>query len=336
MSPSSCQPLVVFVAAVVVMVAAAAGGLLARGTTAVPAAVWAWAAAVAFAVETGCRAAGLVHDPAAFAALRLVVVALSLCPTMALLGAKRPQHGVWQFIVGSLAFVLAMPAVSATLVRPGTMPDVHALQRWFMPLLVVVGWMNFAATRHGPSAALVAIGQLLLLRPFLPFAAEAAVGGPLSAGPMSEGSISDGVGAVLVALGAMLAAVQSVAWPAVPRAGLQGRAFGNDPAAVADPLAAIGGPFLALRETLGAAWTLRIAERFNAVAETRGWPCRLRFIGLEMGGDPHDTSWHRDAIRGGRALLRRFVSDDWLRRHERPPRLSAEKCPQVAPAGEGR
>ncbi|MGI9178635.1 MAG: hypothetical protein ACR2IT_12365, partial [Pirellulales bacterium] len=171
------------------MLAAVAGGLLARGTTAVPAAVWAGAAAAVFAVEASCRAAGLVQDPAAFAALRLVVVALSLCPTMALLGAKRPQHGVWQFIVGSLAFVLAMPAVSATLVRPGTPPDVHALQRWFMPLLVVVGWMNFAATRRGPSAALIAIGQLLLMRRVLPFAADTAVGSGLSDGPMSAESI---------------------------------------------------------------------------------------------------------------------------------------------------
>jgi len=326
MTTSTWQPFVAFMAAMLVLAAAVVGGLVARGTTAVPAAGWAAAAALVFGLEMGCRAAGLLDDQAAAAALRLVAVALSLCPTMALLGAKRPQHGVWQFIVGSLAFMLAMPAVSATLVRPGTMPDVHALQRWFMPLLVGVGWMNFAATRHGPAAAVVASGQMLLVRPFLPFVAET----------VSGGSITDVVGAVLMATGAVLAAVQSAAWPVVPRSAANGRRSRVDLPTAGDPLAAIGGPFLALRETLGAAWTLRIAERFNAVAETRGWPCRLRFTGLEVGGDPHDDSWHRDAIRGGRALLLRFVSDDWLERHGQRPRLPAEKPPQVAPAGEGR
>jgi len=96
---------------------------------------------------------------------------------------------------------------------------------------------------------------------------------------------------------------QSCLWPA-------GRCAQGSPAA-----AAITPPFLALRETLGAAWTLRIAERFNVVAEARGWPCRLRFDGLHAGGDPHDHAWHGDAIRTATALLRRFASPEWLRRH---------------------
>ena len=78
---------------------------------------------------------------------------------------------------------------------------------------------------------------------------------------------------------------------------------------------AVERPFLALRETLGAAWTLRIAERFNATAAARGWPCRLRFGGLDVGGDVGDQRWQADAIRTARALVRRFASDDWLRRH---------------------
>jgi len=289
--------------ALIVAMVAAVGGWLVRGSTAVPAALWAVAAAGSLAAELAVRAAGGLADPAASAAVRLVSLALAVCPVMALLGAKRPQHGVWQFIVGSLAFMLAMPAVSATLVRPGTMPDVHALQRWFMPLLVGVGWMNFAATRHGPAAAVVASGQMLLVRPFLPFVAET----------VSGGSITDVVGAVLMATGAVLAAVQSAAWPVVPRSAADGRRSRVDLPTAGDPLAGIERPFLALRETLGAAWALRIAERFNAVAAERGWPCRLRFAGL----DPAcaDGPWRGDAERAFRALARRFASTDWLRRH---------------------
>jgi hypothetical protein len=84
------------------------------------------------------------------------------------------------------------------------------------------------------------------------------------------------------------------------------------PAAVA---CRIDPPFLALRDTLGAAWALRIAERFDTVATERGWPCRLHFAGLDAGGDPADDTWHRDALRAFKALMHRFVTDAWLARH---------------------
>jgi hypothetical protein len=106
-------PLVCCVAAIVAAAAACLGAFLVRGSTAVPAAAWACAAALALAAESAVRATGGLTEPAAFAAARLGVVALAMCPTMSLLGAKRPQHGVWQFIVASLAGILALPAVSA-------------------------------------------------------------------------------------------------------------------------------------------------------------------------------------------------------------------------------
>ena len=292
--------LVSCVAALVAAAAACLGAFLARGSTAVPAAAWACAAALALAAESAGRATGGLTEPAAFAAARLGVVALSMCPTMSVLGAKRPQHGVWQFIVASLAGILALPAVSALLVRPGSMPDVHPLQQWFMPLLAAVGWMNFAATRHGLAAAIVTSGQLLLLRPFLPFAGELDLG---------RIATTDAVGAALLAVGSVAAVVQSAVWP------VGGRRASHERVNDARLVAAVERPFLALRETLGAAWTLRIAERFNATAAARGWPCRLRFGGLDVGGDAGGRPWQADAIRTARALVRRFASDDWLRRH---------------------
>ncbi len=279
-------------AAVLAAAAAAAGGWLARGTTAVPAAVWATAAAVSLAVEMACRALEGLADPAASDAARLVTVSLALCPAMALLGAKRPQHGVWQMIVGSLAVVLAMPAISAAVVRPGTPPDVHVLGRGFMALLLAVGWMNFVGTRHGVAAALATVGATILARPALPFVHVVAGSSPRL----------ECAGCWMVAAGDVLAVGQSVWLPVRPSASaaLAGR---------------IDRPYLALRETLGAAWTLRLAERFNEIAAGRGWPCRLSFGGLDAGGDPADTFWHRDAVRVFGALARRFATAEWLRRH---------------------
>jgi hypothetical protein len=283
-------------------VAACAGAFLARGTTAVPAAWWACGAGLAFAIESAVRASGGLVDPASQASARLAVVAVSLCPIMSLLGAKRPQHGVWQFIVASLAGIVALPAASAALVRPGSPPDVHALQRCFMLALVLVAAMNFAATRHGVAAVMVAVGQVILLRQFLPFVES--VG--------QQGATLDAVAAWLVTSGAIVAAAQS--WLRQAQRRVDGSEVATRHDAEAD-LAAFGTAYLALRETLGAAWTLRIAERFNVVAESRDWPCRLRFDGLQVGGDPDDREWRGDAIRTGRALLRRFVSTDWMRRH---------------------
>lgn len=278
--------------AVATALAAVIGGVVARGSTAVPAAAWAAAAAGGFGIEALARWSGWLTSPAAGAAARLGVVALAACPMMSLLGAKRPQHGVWQFIVLALGVTLALPAVTAVLVRPGTMPDAHLLERWFMLGLAVLGWMNFAATRHGAAATLITAGHLLVARPFLPgFSPEAVWPG------------LDCAAAGMTAAGACLAVGQS--WPAVRRRG-------SPPAT---PLARIDAVFQAVRETFGAAWSLRIAERFNAIAVHRGWPCRLSFAGLRVEDAVGGTNWERDAARGFRALARRFVNDAWLSRH---------------------
>lgn len=276
--------------AAVAAAAAAAGGVIARGSTAVPAAAWGVAAAVAFGLEAEARRVGWLDPPTASAA-RLVVVALATCPAMSLLGAKRPQHGVWQFIVLALGVTLAMPAVSTALIRPGTPPDVHLVERWFILGLVAVGWLNFAATRHGAAATLVAAGQVLLARPFLPGSASEV-----------EQPVVDAIGAGMAAGGSLLAAVQS--WSG----GRRGRSSSGT-------AAGIDAAFMAVRETFGAAWAVRIAERFDAIAASRGWPCRLSFAGLRVADDAGGGHWQRDASRAFRALARRFVSDAWLSRH---------------------
>jgi hypothetical protein len=280
------------VAALATAAAVSLGGYLARGTTAVPAAIWATVAALGLAAEGAATAAGWLSEPASQASFRLVVASLAVCPVMSILGAKRPQHGVWQFIVATLAGVLALPAITATLVRPGSLPDLHILERFFLPLLVIVGWLNFVATRRSLAVTSVSIGQVALMWAFLPL-----VGSSEPLAPEYEAGAAS-----LVAIGAWLAVVQAVLWP-VGAKGYRGLAATIDP------------PFLALRETLGAAWTLRIAERFNAVAEERGWPSRLRFGGLVVDAPGQADPSEADANRCLRSLLRRFVSTAWLERH---------------------
>jgi len=311
-------PLLTVGAAILAALVAAVATYRVRGSTAVPAAWWAVAACLALAADASAYATGAALSPAAMSRIRLGVAALAVCPAMSLLGAKRPQHGVWQLIVATLAIVVAMPALSAWLIRPGSLPDVHIIGRGFLLGLALIGWLNFVATAHGPAATAIVAGQLAILRPFLPgVATEAALPQPGL----------DAVGAGLVAAGALAALVGRPSrlpmWPQLPASEKPAPREAQHPADSAARIAArVDPPFLALRDTLGAAWALRIAERFDAVAAERGWPCRLRFTGLEAGGDPADDSWHRDALRALKALLRRFVDDVWLARHgwnEPPP-----------------
>jgi hypothetical protein len=143
--PFPSLPLATASAALIAALAAGFGVFRARGSTGMPAAWWSVAACLALALEGLARLSGMLDDRSSLACGRLAVAALAVCPVMSLLGAKRPQHGVWQFIVASLAGIVALPAASAALVRPGSPPDVHALQRWFMLARVLVAAMNFAA-----------------------------------------------------------------------------------------------------------------------------------------------------------------------------------------------
>ena len=273
----------------------------ARGSTAVPAALWGVAAGSALAFDAGLRAAGVVTQPPAAAAMRLMTTLLAIAPALAILGAKRPQHGVWQFIVAAFGFVLFLPATAMSLVRPGTVPDLHLLGRLLVAAVVLVGWMNHVATGLGPAATLVAVGVLVLGRGFLPgIDTEAAF--PPSGAPAAERAAGlDAVAGWLAAAGAGLGLLLRRRRRRAPAAAtFEG---------VVDPV------WLSLRDTVGAAWSLRIAERFDQLAAGRGWPCRLGFRGIEAGAAPGDGAWQRDARRALGALFRRFADDGWLERH---------------------
>lgn len=270
-------------AGLLVVGAALVGAWRARGSTAVPACWWAAAAGVALAIER-FNAPGA--DPGAAACRRLALVALGVCPALSLLGAKRPQHGVWQAIVATAAVVIALPAATAALIRPGTVPDVPVVLRGLVAVMILVGWLNHAATRRGMAATAIAGGQLLVALPCLVGFDDRGVSGQ-----------RDTAAALVIGVAAMAAAV----WPA--RRGLQ----------------PVDAAWSAFRETFGAAWALRVAERVDAVGRERGWSRRLGWRGWEM-ADGGETPDDGDSRRLFMALVRRFVSAGWLSRHGLPPR----------------
>ena len=289
--------------ALVFVVLSCCGAWFVRGSTAVPAALWSAAASTAFAM-TMLQQATAELDVATQGINRVAFAALSVCPVMSLLGAKRPQYGVWQFIVGSLAAVLALPAVSAVLINPGSLPNLHILGRCFLPVLVVVGWMNFVGTRRAVAVTLIALGHFGLIWPLLPGVEFEAALLQTTRDLMSISSMT---------AGGFIALVQAVL------AGFKRGQVSVDGVQMLPGnkvfVSRMNTCFFALRETLGAAWTLRLVERFDLLATQRGWPVRLTFRGVQVQESSGDSVWQADADRAMEALMKRFVSTSWLRRH---------------------
>src|SRR5258708_2402224 len=63
--------------------------------------------------------------------LEYTAAVLFISPVLAMLGAKRPQNGAWQFIVLTLVAVLLLPVLQG-LAYGDSAPHVHALFRWLI------------------------------------------------------------------------------------------------------------------------------------------------------------------------------------------------------------
>ena len=208
----------------------------------------------------------------------------TICPLIALLGAKRPQDLAWQFVVVSLLVVLWLPAMQGAVFYGESPLEMHAAWSGFLALLIVLGMLNTAPTRFWLAGLLAGGGQSVLLAEHLPWI-NLDVG---SAGPT-------------IGLALLIAAVAHWALRFPPHRSEQG----------------IARLWLDFRDGFGAFWAMRFMERFNTSAALLEWPVRLRWRGIEIhetGASLRDLPKETDrAIQTTlTALLRRFVSSDWI------------------------
>ena len=220
--------------------------------------------------------------------LRFAAAAVSFCPIMAILGAKRPQDRAWQLIVAALWLVLVWPAGEALAYRPEKPLEVHPARAWFMEILLLVGLFNGLLTRHWPSAVVVSAGQHALLAGQLPALLASRVIGVI---PSADARASVGLAACCAGL---------IAWGLrLPRSRRASTGL--------DRL------WLDFRDGFGAIWGLRLMERFNAAATLHDWPWRLNWGGVKVLTDREASSDEaRASHRMLRGLLRRFVSIGWI------------------------
>jgi hypothetical protein len=179
--------------------------------------------------------------------LAYVIAVLMIAPTLALLGAKRPQNGAWQFIVLTLVGVLLLPVMQG-LAFGDPRPHVHALFRWLIAAHIVVGVVNYLPTMFAGPACCFGAAQACAARDLLPF-------------PLGNTNLSD------VALLLFCAALIGVRILAFRRAkngvGLHRLWFD-------------------FRDAYGLVWGLRIAERLNAVAVKQGWPVEFGWSAIRL------------------------------------------------------
>lgn len=219
------------------------------------------------------------------AALRYSAAATLFCPLMAALGAKRPQHVAWQFIVLSMWCILVLPAAEAVLVRSSPTFEITGARSWFLLALIGVGAANTLPTRFWLSSLLAAAGQTVLLLPYLPL-----------------GLAGVGRWGTPLALGLCVAAI-GLSAVGIPRRRMA--------------LVPLDRVWLDFRDSFGALWSLRVAERVNAAAALYHWDLALTWGGFRTPdgkSPPNELSAElAAAVRQNLDnLLRRFVSSEWI------------------------
>jgi hypothetical protein len=248
-------------------------------------AAWAWTLGAVGMIAGVEMIVGLTRpgsDAPWVAPLRFFAAVLSLCPLMALLGAKRPQNGAWQFVVLSLWGVLALPAAEVFFLHRTAEFQVSGVRSWFLLALIVMGLMNHLPTRHTFAALLTCAAQWLLLASQLP------------GRPIAQGTFAALGGLALGTLAILMAARRK-------------------PDAAPSPLDRLWRDF---RDDYGAFWALRLADRVNAAAQQFDWPVRLHWSGL-VGVEPSSDGQLSPQVDKSlqftlQSLLRRFVSDAWI------------------------
>lgn len=224
---------------------------------------------------------------------------LTLCPGIALLGAKRPQDRSWQWIVASFWLILSLPALQAVVMGRGGSGELHPARVWFTWGVILFTAANSLCSRYAMAVVVAAAGQWLLF-----VSIGAAIG---NEGPPDHSGAPPWLPPALIA-GAVL--LTCVPLPAVP------------PRGVLDPL------WLDFRQAFGLVWTLRLQESVNQIAHTNGWDLRLEWAGFRRasdGGEPELDATERHVLQQAlRNHLRRFVSTSWIDQRLPPTPAAAD------------
>lgn len=242
-----------------------------RRTTLAQAVVWAVAAWVAWGGSLYADAAWAETDADK---VRYLASSLTGCAGVAVLGARRPGVGAWNFVLVGLLAVMLLPFAESFV----TVGELHLVgpRTLFLGATLAVIVLNYLPTRLGVAAALLACGSASALA-------------ALTRTRLSPGWLW--AGHCLVA--------------AAPWAAFQ--ALRGRPPAMSE----FDRLWLDFRDRFGLLWGQRVREQFNRAAANAGWPVVLRWQGLRLtaGSDVPGPETQEQIVAALRALLKRFAAD---------------------------
>lgn len=243
------------------------------GTTLRPALLWTVAAWLAWAAELASAARLPADDPLTS---RYFALCLTACALVAVLGARRPIAGPWNFVLLGLLAVLLLPLAEGLGTLRLSWPS------WlFLAGTLAVGLLNYLPTGQAPAVLVLAGGCAVALANVLPVEGVAEPWRRLLP-----------VGRLLLALAPWVA-------------------FG-----VTIRRSAARSEFDALwrgfRDRFGLVWSQRLREQFNRAAEHAGWPVVLRWGGLRLrpGTELPAPEVQAEMVATLRAMLKRFGPED--------------------------
>lgn len=282
-----------------VALAALVVGMLLRGRVALAGstmmAPWWWCLVSVFAIvlaEGSIAFAATTQNPAWASTARYVAAIGTLCPIMAVLGAKRPQDRGWQWVVLTLWIVLCMPAAHALATRTETHFQLHFAWKMLLMGLIVMQTINYVAWRTLPVALLVALAQLILLAPYIFSLIGFGTG---------NGIINGIIGMVCLVLAANVHSLTH------RRMGPE--CFGHGTYTIR--------LWHRFRRLYGTFWAFRVMGLINQTAEAANWPVMLLPDGFYYRSGQHDAKpatdlppeLEQEIHQSLRNTLRRFLSE---------------------------
>jgi hypothetical protein len=288
-----------------------------RGTALRPALVW---AALAIAAAIAAQAVGwgepIAGGRPGAGRLTYLSTLAALAALGSVLNARTPGGRVWAGLMAILVMVFLIPWLEGPwrMRRAGGLTLLHLDSPWtiFYGLLVIVGVTNYLPTRFGAAAGWLALGFLFeylgLTRDDWPPSRRAGLWAWFA--------------------WTLAASAWSACWHA-----------GRAPAARTN----LERLWFWFRDLWGVVWSLRIQERFNRTAESKGWPVRLGWFGLEpvgllpvvrvdaAGPSPEGTAPVMvedppEAEATFRGLIRRFAQPERIAEVLQPPPEAASSC----------
>lgn len=251
-----------------------------RGTTAAAPLSWAIVSLVALTMDAAISLVSFGGAPSAALHRNYLAGLTTLAPFVSLLGAKRPQDRAWQLIVASLLALLAVQDLRIWSLDDTRLPLPHAAWCWLVAGLVAMQLLNYLPTRYAPAACLACWAQICSLGPcfrLLP----ADVRPPWLALPLFSAAV------ILVIC------------------------LSRCPRGSRDSL------WIDFRNLYGVLWTIRVAERVNAIAAEKDLDVRLTWHGWQPAHSTNSEMRADGCCKASQALqsiLLRFVDQQWLSR----------------------